>query len=157
MAFSYNDKIKLMKLPILLIGLSISAASPTLAGEPVKQPLDAASQQGVHDTQQMLTDPTERKKVLERDSRAGAVDAQARKVVGDENMADVYALAADLMGSLANETGGDPVKLMELMERAEKNPEILRDKLTPEQMAKLRAIAGRIPAAAPQSPPATPK
>jgi hypothetical protein len=90
--------------------------------------------------------------VLDNDPRAKAMDAAARQAVGDENTADVYALAGDLMEALAKESGGDPVKMMELLQQAQKDPQSLEGKFTPEQRAKIKAISQRMPATVPQSP-----
>jgi hypothetical protein len=127
----------------LAVGLfSLSA----WAGPPLN--ISPADQKALTDTQQTLTDPAKRQKALDTDPRAKAVDAAARQAVGDANTADVYALAADMMGSLTEEAGGDPQKMMELLQQAQKNPEILEQKLTPEQRAKLKAISERMPASA---------
>ena len=87
--------------------------------------------------------------MLDADPRAKAMDKAARQVVGDENAADVYELASDLMATLSEESGGDPVKMMELLQQAQKNPQSLEGKFTPEQRAKIKAISERMPATVP--------
>jgi hypothetical protein len=120
-------------------------ATPAFALDPVN---DSALKQ----TQQMMNDPQQRQKALDADPRAKAMDAAARQAVGDQNTADVYQLASDLMGTLAAESGGDPVKMMELLQQAQKDPQSLEGKFTPEQRAKIKEISQRMPATVPQSP-----
>ncbi len=139
--------------PLLLVALvSMVLAAPALA-EQSGSKLDGASKQALDETQKMMTNPALRQKELDADPRAKAVDAQARAVVGEENAGAVYELASELMGTLAEEAGGDPAKLLQLIDDLQKHPEKMAGKLTPEQMAKLKGIAGRVPAAAPQKKP----
>jgi hypothetical protein len=102
-------------------------------------------------TQQMLNDPVLRQKALSSDPRAKAMDSAARQVVGDQNTGDVYELASELMGTLSEQNGGDPVKMMEMLQQLQKNPQAIEKMLTPEQRAKIKAISERMPAAAPAS------
>ena len=137
---------------LAVLGL-ILVSSPVFAGTVGDK--DPASDIALRKTQEMLTQPGLRQQALQADPRAKAMDSAAKAAVGDDNMADVYSLASDLMGTLAEESGGDPVRMMELLQEAQKNPELLEKKFTPEQRAKIKAISQRLPAAAPNAAPAT--
>ena len=137
----------ILRSTLAVLGL-ILVTSPAFAGDDPKK--DVALIQ----TQQLLTSPVQRQQALDKDPRAKAMDGAARQAVGDQNMGDVYELASDLMGTLAQESGGDPVKMMELLQEAQKNPELLEKKFTPEQRAKIKAISQRLPAATPGATPA---
>jgi hypothetical protein len=114
--------------------------------------LDNASNTALKQTQQMMTDPNQRQKTLDTDPRAKAMDTAARQAVGDQNAADVYQLASELMGTLADESGGDPVKMMELLQQAQRDPQSMEGKFTPEQKAKIKAMSERMPATVPMTP-----
>jgi hypothetical protein len=129
----------------LLILSVILASAPALA-------LDDASSTALLQTQQMLTNPSQRQKALDENPRAKAMDAAARQAVGDQNTADIYELASDLMATLAEESGGDPAKMMELLQKAQKDPQSLESKFTPAQRAKIKAISERMPASLPSTP-----
>jgi hypothetical protein len=131
----------------VVASLSLLIACQALADGASKPKLDTASKTALRETQQMMVNPAMRQKALEADPQAKAVDSQARAAVGDQNTAAVYDLAADIMGSLTEEAGGDPAKMLELLQQAQQNPEALIRKMTPEQRAKLKALSGRIPAA----------
>lgn len=112
--------------------------------------LDGASQEALQKTQEMLQDPKERNKAIQKDANAVAADQQVRSLAGsDKNTQEIYGLSSDILGDLAKQANGDPNKMLELIEKAKKDPEAFGKTLTPEQKRKLHELSTQIPAAQP--------
>lgn len=122
----------------LAFGLSSAFVSlPALA----QQKLDQASQTALTQTQQMMTDPATRAKEIKGDTAAEAVDQKVHQTLGAQTD-EAYALAAEILQTLVQQSNGDPEKLQAMMLQLQKNPESLP--LTPAQREKLKAIAGKV-------------
>jgi hypothetical protein len=130
------------KLTLCLIAL----LSYTFALAEDSDGLDKASQEALLKTQQMLSDPKLRKDAISKDTKAQEVDAKVQSLAGSSGSADaIYGLSADIMDSLVKESKGDPVIMQKLINEAMKDPAGFAEKWTPEQKAKLKAIAHDIP------------
>ncbi len=98
------------------------------------------------ETQKVLTDKTKRDAAIKQEgSKAQAVDQYAEKIAGPQGKEEMYGLSADLMAVIEKESGGDPDKMMKILEEAQKNPEAFYNRFSPEQKAKLKAIAEKAP------------
>jgi hypothetical protein len=126
--------------------LSIALVIPCSAiAEPA---LDANSQKALQDTQQLLTNPSLRTQSIRKDPAAAKVDAQVEQVTGGgANKEEAYQISSDIMNEIVKKTGGDPVKMVEMLERAKTNPEAFFKSLSPEQQEKIRRLSTRMPAA----------
>ncbi len=94
-------------------------------------------------TQDLLRDPNQREKAAKESSKAAATMKSAEDFVGKEHTSDLYDIIADVMGTITNRSQGN-VKLMN--EDTQKSPENFIKLLTPEQMAKIEALAKKIEA-----------
>jgi len=101
------------------------------------------------ETQSMLTDKKKREAAIkEEGSKAQQADHLAEKIAGPQGKDDMYALSADLMVLLEKESGGDPDKMMKILEQAQKDPEAFYNRFSPEQKAKVKAITEKMPKSA---------
>jgi hypothetical protein len=127
----------------LMVGISILVAS--FFGKPtVSFALDAASEEALGQTTNLLTNSAERKKVIDQDRKAKAADDHVKSVAG-ENSEDVYGLASKVFEKLAKKYNGDVNKMNEVIEAAKKNPEgFVNSEFTPEEIRALREIASKI-------------
>src|SRR5690606_11502919 len=88
---------------LLLLALSIPAHA---------EELDAASRQGLADTQKLLADPKLRQEAISKDPNAAKVDQNVPAVMGNPaNAEEAYAISSEIMAELVQQTGGDPEKL----------------------------------------------
>lgn len=117
--------------------VSVHAEDPTM---------DPVSQEALKKTQQMLRDAKERSKAVSQDPQAGWMDNHVRSLGGSEtNTQEIYGLAADVLENIAQEANGDPAKMMELLDRAKKDPNGFAARFTPEQKAKLKELGQKLP------------
>jgi hypothetical protein len=125
----------------LLVTLWLSVSSHGLLADQTKQ-LDAASLEAVQKTQQLMTNPEERKKATQENAETSYAAQQISSLAGSaENEQDIYELASEIFGDLAKEANGDPLKIMEMLEQAKKDPNAFGKKLTPAQREKLKALS----------------
>jgi len=105
---------------VILAGTVGSLASLiTAADEP--QVLDAASAEALSKTQEVLRDPDARGKFLrEAPAQAAQVDRGVESMVGGDaaKKEEVYDLAADVFQDLVRQSGGDPAKMSEILQKA---------------------------------------
>ncbi|MEK7691130.1 MAG: hypothetical protein AAB425_08930 [Bdellovibrionota bacterium] len=110
--------------------------------------LDAASQEALEKTQRMLENAQAREEAIHKTGdRAVQVDQRVKALGGSADQTQkIYQLASEIFGDLAKEAGGDPIKLMQMMEAAQKNPEAFGNKLSPAAKAKIHQLSLELPA-----------
>jgi hypothetical protein len=134
----------LFALPVVNAGQSQGQAQAQLQAR--AQEMEPASEIALLQTQELLRDPKARHEAVKKDAKACDVDAGVRKIAGSQEAAEaIYDLSADVMETVTREAGGDSEKMRGLLIEALKNPEAFVEKFTPEQKAKLKAIAARVP------------
>jgi len=69
-----------------------------------------------------------------------------------ENSDAIYGLAADVMGTLSQQAGGDPDKMDAILQKAMENPAGFAESFTPEQKQKLRELGSKIEGQRKQTP-----
>ena len=108
--------------------------------------LDKASQEALSQTQQLLTNLSERKEAVNKDPKAKAADSMVDQAIGfeGENKDAVYQLASEVFADLVKQTGGDGKKMQELISDFKRDPAAFAEKWSPEQKAKLKAIADKV-------------
>ena len=118
--------------------------------------LDAASQEALEKTQRMLENAQSREAAIQKTGdRAVEVDQRVKELGGSADQTQkIYQLASEIFGDLAKEAGGDPIKLMQMMEAAQKNPEAFGNKLSPAAKAKIHQLSLELPASQQQQAPA---
>jgi hypothetical protein len=92
-------------------------------------------------TQELLRDPTQRKKYGAESQKAAAQLNATDKLVGPNNTKETYDLTADIFGSMERKANGNP---KDAVEAAQKSPEDFFNSLTPEQQARIHELARKI-------------
>ena len=147
-----------MKAQIGLILLFALFGPASFAGQTEQPGLDTASQKALQETQQLLTDPKIRDQEIKKDQGAIKWDGNVNEITGGgQKKEEMYQISSDIMSDLTKKTNGDPVKMLEIMEKAKTNPEAFFNSLTPEEQAKIRGLSQRLPAAQQQQQPVAPK
>lgn len=105
--------------------------------------MDPATQDALQKTQQGLTNPAERAKMIEGDSKAQAQDAKVKAMLGDQSEG-AYQLSSQLLETLVQKTNGDPQKMQEIVNQLMANPQMLEQYLTGQQREQIRKMASEI-------------
>lgn len=108
--------------------------------------LDSSQTEGLKETQTMMTNRKAREEAIKRDPKAKEIDAKAGILAGTQgNKEEMYSLSADLLEKIAKETGGDPVKMQQLLLDAQKDPKAFYEKyLDAKEQARVRGLATKI-------------
>ena len=118
----------------LLISVNLQAAE-----------LDAATKKALEQTQALLKDRSALEKLMSGDSGAMQGDAFATQVAGTGAHRDeLYAIAAQIFGSIVAKSGGDPAAMSKLLEDAKKDPAKFLASLSPEEQRQIQALAKKI-------------
>lgn len=106
--------------------------------------VDNDAKEAITKTQKDLKDPVARKKMLDTKAAKDA-DAAANALAGDKgNLDEVYGISAELIGVIGEKAQGDPQKMQEYLERAQKDPEAFLKSLPPAQQEKIHQLSKRI-------------
>jgi hypothetical protein len=106
---------------------------------------DAASVSALADTQTMLQNPAQRNKIIKDNPTAQSVDASVKSLTGNSKTTDeVYQLAGKVLEDLVKETGGDPVKMMEIMSKAQTDPKSLMDHVSEQNKQDFHSVSSEI-------------
>jgi hypothetical protein len=115
--------------------------------------LEAADQKALQETQDFMKNKSEREAFVNKDGAAKKADDFLKTLVGGDSQLteETYALAAEVFEMLVRESQGDGKKMQEALERFARDPASFAGKWSPEQQAKLKALAKKIkPASTPQ-------
>jgi len=111
---------------ICCLSLPVSVAFGDSVTAPAAAPaphLDDASTSALLQTQKMLQDPALRNKAIGESSSAQTVDAQVKSLTGNPQATEeLYKISGAVLEDLVKETGGDPVKMMQIMNQAASDP-----------------------------------
>jgi hypothetical protein len=126
----------------LRLGVAVALAFLTSAGPAATQPLDPTSQDALNQTLQILLDPNARAAELSKNPQGAAVDQQVRDLTGSEALTqEFYAVASQVLGELAQNSGGDAQKMLQAVERAKSDPAGFAAMLSPATQQRLRDLA----------------
>ncbi len=107
--------------------------------------LDKNAQEALEQTMGLLRSSQERNEEIKKDPKAKAVNAQVESLAGNAaNTQKLYELSALIMQNLAEQSGGDPDKMVKILEQAQKDPAGFAKSFTPEQKKLLQQLAGDI-------------
>ena len=108
--------------------------------------VDSATEKGMKDTQNLLRDKKQRDELIKTDSKAKEADSKVNAVTGGDavNNQKLYDISADIMPALMTSVGNDPVKAMELLQKAQSDPEAFYKSLPSEVRDKIRGVASDI-------------
>ncbi len=124
---------KVFILIVCLLGVSFSSFGQ-----------DNNSKEAISKTQKDLKDPVARKKMLDTKSAKDA-DAAASALAGDKgNLDEMYGISAELIGVIGEKAQGDPKKMQEYLERAQKDPEAFLKSLPLAQQEKIHQLSKKI-------------
>lgn len=121
---------------LLLLALTATSAHP--------QTLDPESANALATTLRMLADPASRGQILATDPAAAAIDKQVQGMAGAALAQEVYGLAAEVFADLARNSGGDPKRMNDALERAKSDPAGFAAMLRPETLQRLRELSTKI-------------
>ena len=121
---------------LLLLALT---ATPTHS-----QALDPASADALAATLRMLADPSSRGQIIATDPAAAEIDKQVQGMAGSALAQEVYGLAAEIFTDLARNSGGDPKRMNEALDRAKSDPAGFAAMLRPETLQRLRELSTKI-------------
>ena len=106
--------------------------------------LSENQQTAIEQTKSMLTSPELRKKESNT-SAAQMADQKVKELTGSpQTQEEIYRLASEVFGTLAEQTNGDPEKMNEILNQGLQNPEGFATLWTPEQKEKLHELAEKI-------------
>jgi hypothetical protein len=132
------------RLPFCSLFCLLSLAQPQLRA-------DDETDKAITAVQEELRNPGEGGTKFKSQSPDAAKTAdQVHQISGSPaNEAEIYKLAADVLGNMKGLT---PDQMQKLLVEAASNPEAFTKKWTPEQIKKLKEISGRLPASQQTSP-----
>lgn len=107
---------------------------------------DQATEKALKDTQDLLKNKSQRDELFKKDSKAKEADSKVNAVTGGDaaNSQKLYDISADIMPSLMQAVGNDPNKAMELLQKAQTDPEGFYKSLPPDVREKIRGVASDI-------------
>jgi hypothetical protein len=116
---------------------SLAASSSRAEG------LDAASGTALTETTRLLKSKTEREKAIKDNPNAQSVDQMVKSVGGSEGGTEaIYGMSSEVFENVAKEAAGDPVKMQEIITKANQDPKGFYEKyFTVEQKAKLQQMS----------------
>lgn len=119
---------------------------PAAYGQAKTEMLDEPSEKALRETQELMTNPEQRQAAIEKSPSGKAADQRVKNLLGgDKGMTDeVYALAAEVFGQVVKDANGDPQKMEAMMTEFQRDPASFAKSWTPEQQAKLKALANKI-------------
>lgn len=130
---------KLM-LIVLTLGLTLTSVKSWAGSE------DDDMQNAIQETQKVLNDRDQRRKLYQNDDAAKGANSMAQDAVGGDNakLDEIYAISGELIPFLAKEANGDPLVMLKILEEAKGNPQKFYQRFPAEQQAKVRALVDSI-------------
>ncbi|MEK7356721.1 MAG: hypothetical protein AAB250_09740 [Bdellovibrionota bacterium] len=116
------------------------------------KPLSPDDQKALQETQEMLRDRSQVEAFAAKDPNAKGADEMVKSLMGPDS-GKAYDLAADIFADLVRQAEGDPGKLMQLIQNAQKNPEKFATQLSPSQKTQMKALAAGVEKRQVASPP----
>ncbi len=123
--------------------LGSSKTSTTTSTTTSQGGLDSATTEALQKTQQGLTNPAERAKMIQISPQAQEQDAKVRSMLGSHTDG-AYKISAGVLEKLVRETGGDATKMQAIMNQLMSNPQMLEQYLTPAERDSIRKMANDI-------------
>lgn len=107
---------------------------------------DQAVDDAMRDTQDLLKDQSKRQELFKKDSRARSADDKVQSLTGGDaaQSQQIYNISSDAFSAVMQSVGNDPNKMMELLQKAQGNPEAFYNSLPPDIKDKIRGVASDI-------------
>jgi hypothetical protein len=118
----------------------LAAAAPARG-----QALDPSSAAALAETLKILTDPAGRGAATAGSPTAKDIDRQVQSLgASPEISQEIYGLAGEVFADLVKSTGGDTGKLLEILQRAQTDPNGFANALSPATLEHLRELSTKI-------------
>lgn len=125
----------------IAICLSVSLFTSVVNAEE----LSGVDQEALGKTTDMLKNRGEREKMKQNDAALKKVDRDVESLAGDgANKDAIYNAAAKVMEQMAKDSNGDAIKMQELIQQAQKNPQKFLESMDESNKAMIRGIANDI-------------
>ena len=109
---------------------------------------DPASHEALRKTMDLLNDPAARNQMIQEDQsgHSRAVEERIKQISGGNPAVreGIYGLASDIFKDMVRNANGDPAQMLKVVEDAKRDPASFGKSLSPEQMKKLKGIAGQV-------------
>jgi hypothetical protein len=106
---------------------------------------DATYANALQQTQNLLRNSETRKAAINTEPAKAADKTAEITALGDPAAkSEVYNIAADLMPWLLEQSQGDPLKMMQLIQEAQKNPQAFLQKMPVAERQKIKKLSGFI-------------
>ncbi|MCB0351803.1 MAG: hypothetical protein KDD38_11510 [Bdellovibrionales bacterium] len=107
--------------------------------------LDAASQEALEKTNELLLDSNKRQEAIKGDKKAQQADSYAESI-GGAHKEEIYGLTSKIFEKLIKKYNADPTKIQEVLTKAMANPEAFANsEFSPEDLKALRELANKLP------------
>jgi len=107
--------------------------------------LSKDNQDALKKTQELLTNVQKRQKAIEESKDAQKADGTVNQLVNTQQQKDqVYGIASDVFRDLATGLNGDSQQMMELLQKAQQDPESFYKALSGNQKAAIKKLANDI-------------
>lgn len=104
-----------------------------------------STNEALQKTLKTLKSPTERAAAIQNDPNAKKTDAHVTEITGtEENKEALYDLSAQIMETITQRAKGDPDKMVELLEEAQRNPAAFAESFTPAQKKALKELSKKL-------------
>jgi len=125
---------------VLSFVLVLALAPPLYA-----QGLDPAAADALARTLRVLTDPAARSLAIGSNAQMVEIDRQVGRLAASPELAqEIYTLATEVLADVVRGAGGDLGKMSEALERGKADPAGFAAMLSPETLARLRALAVKL-------------
>ena len=104
-----------------------------------------AQDDALANTQQLLTTPALRDAAIAKSPGGQIADRQVQSLAGNQqNTDEMYKISSDIFAGMVAETGGDPVKMQALMDKAKNDPKWFAEHLNAKDRQSIEAMSHKI-------------
>jgi hypothetical protein len=102
----------------------------------------------IQNTQNFLSDSSQRQQALNASPAVAQVDRNVGNIFQgqQDKKQELYDISAAIIPWLAQQSNGDPKKMMELMAEAQKNPKAFYERLPSAEKARIKSLADSVEA-----------
>jgi hypothetical protein len=135
--------------PIALLWTALSGATHSFAAGAVTaaQPstgLDPASAKALEQTQALLKNRALREQAIKADPNSRAADIQAHALEGSGVSGEaIYGLSSEIFEDLVKQADGDPIKMQEILQQAQKDPKGFAERMSEKNKKAIRDLSGK--------------
>lgn len=103
--------------------------------------LDSVNSEALNKTIELLNTEDQRNDFIKKNQEAQKTDGMVKDLMGDEqNTNQLYQAAAEIFRSLATQQNGDSNNMLEILQKAQQNPEGFYQNMTAEQKEMVRKL-----------------